>query len=397
MDREENIFDNTQIAFEYKNDDELKKAIWIFRLIGYPWLVRLGSRLTLWAVENKLPVRWVLKNTLFSQFCGGENLQETLQTVEKIYRYNVESILDYGVEGKQVEEEFDRTASEIKKNILLSKQNKAIPFAVFKPTGLIRFSLLEKLNTREKLSKEEEDEWTRARERFISVCKYAYENNVSVFVDAEESWIQTPVDNLVEECMLMFNKSKPVVYNTLQMYHTDRLDYLKQSIEWAKRNNIYYGVKLVRGAYMEKERERAEKLGYKSPIHPFKEATDNAFNQALHICVENRDVVAVCNATHNEKSCLLLIELMKKNNVDKQDPNFYFAQLYGMSDHISFNLADRQYRVAKYLPYGPVEDVVPYLIRRAQENTSVAGQQSRELSLLLKEWKRRKQTRNKHK
>lgn len=387
------IFENTEIAFAYKPDKELKKAHNIFTLIGMPWLVRIGSSFTLLAVKMRLPIKGILKHTLFSQFCGGENVEQTLQLVDRNARYNVKSILDYATEGIQSEERFEQIAHEIKQNIHIACNHPAIPFAVFKPSGIVRFGLLEKLASggENSLTQAEKEEWKKARNRFFSLFQEAYNAGVRIFVDAEEVWIQSPIDDLLWEATLTFNKNKAIIFNTLQMYRKDRIDFLKQDIAKARTHKVFLGYKFVRGAYMEKERERAAKMGYPSPIHNTKQQTDESYNEALRISVENDDIISLCNATHNEKSCYYLMELMDQKGIAKNDERYYFAQLLGMSDHISYNLASMGYNVAKYVPYGDVFDVIPYLIRRAQENTSIEGQQSRELQLIKKELRRRLQ------
>jgi proline dehydrogenase len=383
-------FSNTEIAFQYKSTKDLKKAYWLFKIIGYNWLIKVGPSLLNVALKLHLPVLGIIKNTVFKQFCGGETINECETVINTLGKYNVKTILDYSVEGKENEREFDKNVNQVLATIDKAKDNPNIPFSVFKPTGFARFSLLEKINAHKKLSVEEEKEFERVRARIDKMCQHAYQLNVPVFIDAEESWIQDVIDDLALEMMKKYNKEKAIVYNTAQMYRVDRLAYLKGLLAEAEKEDFYIGMKLVRGAYMEKERERAEKYGYESPIQPNKEATDRDFDLALKFCVQHFNRFAICCGTHNENSSLLLTQLMSQNNIEKNNPKIYFAQLYGMSDHISFNLAKAGYNVAKYVPYGPVKDVIPYLIRRAQENTSVAGQQSRELFLIKKELLRRK-------
>jgi proline dehydrogenase len=383
-------FSNTEIAFQYKSTKDLKKAYWLFKIIGYNWLIKVGPSLLNVALKLHLPVLGIIKNTVFKQFCGGETINECETVINTLGKYNVKTILDYSVEGKENEHEFDKNVNQVLATIDKAKDNPNIPFSVFKPTGFARFSLLEKINAHKPLSVEEENEFERVRTRIDKMCQYAYQLNVPIFIDAEESWIQDVIDDLALEMMKKYNKEKAIVYNTAQMYRVDRLAYLKGLLAEAEKEDFYIGMKLVRGAYMEKERERAEKYGYESPIQPNKEATDRDFDLALKFCVQHFNRFAVCCGTHNENSSLLLTQLMSQNNIEKNNPKIYFAQLYGMSDHISFNLAKAGYNVAKYVPYGPVKDVIPYLIRRAQENTSVAGQQSRELFLIKKELQRRK-------
>lgn len=381
-------FTDTKVAFEYKSDGELRQAYRLFKLLSYPALVNAGAVFAPLFVN--MGGKALIKKTLYRQFVGGETREECLTIIQLLAKYKVGSILDYSVEGEQSEESFEHCKTEIIKNIEFSKDKPYIPFCVFKPTGMIRFALLEKVSAGKDLSAAEKDEWARAKNRVMEVCQKAYEHHQPIFIDAEESWIQAAIDDIADECMQMFNQSECIVYNTYQLYRTDRLQFLKDSCAKARKNKYHLGAKLVRGAYMEKERERALKMGYPSPIHPDKPATDKTYNDALKFCVENIDIISVCAGTHNEESSQLLVDLMEQYKMDKADKRIFFSQLLGMSDHISFNLAKEGYNVVKYVPYGPVKSVLPYLIRRAQENTSVKGQTGRELSLIMRELKRRR-------
>jgi proline dehydrogenase len=383
-------FDNLENAFASKSNQEIKQAYWLFKLIGYPKLVALGSSITGKALDWHLPVKGIIKATIFKQFCGGENIEECTKAIEKLHQYGVGSILDYSVEGAKEEYEFDASCEEIIATVMKAKGNKSIPFSVFKVTGLGRFDILEKVSAGIKLSEDENAAYGRIRARVKKICETAYQSDVCIFIDAEESWIQQAIDYLATENMERYNASKAIVYNTIQLYRHDRLAFIKTSYEHAKSGNYHLGLKLVRGAYMEKERARAASNGYASPIQPSKEATDKDYNSALNYCLEHIQQIAICAGSHNEESNLLLTELMKKYAIANNDQRIYFSQLLGMSDHISFNLAKAGYNVAKYVPYGPVNAVFPYLTRRAQENTSIAGQMGRELSLLVAEKKRRK-------
>jgi proline dehydrogenase len=383
-------FDNLENAFASKSNQEIIQAYWLFKLIGYPKLVALGSSITGKALDWHLPVKGIIKATIFKQFCGGENIEECTKAIEKLHQYGVGSILDYSVEGAKEEYEFDDSCEEIIATVMKAKGNKSIPFSVFKVTGLGRFDILEKVSAGIKLSEDENAAYGRIRARVKKICETAYQSDVCIFIDAEESWIQQAIDDLATENMEHYNASKAIVYNTIQLYRHDRLAFIKTSYEHAKSGNYHLGLKLVRGAYMEKERARAASNGYASPIQPSKEATDKDYNLALTYCLENIQQIAICAGSHNEESNLLLTELMKKYAIANNDQRIYFSQLLGMSDHISFNLAKAGYNVAKYVPYGPVNAVFPYLTRRAQENTSIAGQMGRELSLLVAEKKRRK-------
>lgn len=389
-------FDNTEKAFAYKSDKDLKKAKFLFSTMGYPFFVPIGTRLTPFLMKTGLPINGIIRNTIFKQFVGGETLQETTPTVNLLDKYNVKVILDYGVEGKEGEENFDKATEEFVRVIEYAATQKNIPFISIKITGLARFALLETLNEAPRLrsgihdNEVENDEWERVKDRMYHICDIASQHNIGVLIDAEETWIQDPIDRLTMEMMEHFNKDKVVVYNTIQLYRHDRLDFLKLSHKIAKQANFLLGVKLVRGAYMEKERERAAQKKYPDPIQINKENTDKDFNAAVEYCITNINEIAVIVASHNEQSNLLAVDLLSKNNISANHPHIHFSQLYGMSDNITFNLASNNCSVSKYLPFGPIRDVIPYLMRRAQENSSVAGQTGRELSLIKKEIARRK-------
>lgn len=387
-------FDNTEVAFRHKNNAELKKAYWLFKLVGSPFLVKLGKLMTRVAMGIRFPIGWIIKPTIFAQFCGGETIAECAETTKVLDAQGVGTILDYSIEGKKEEDDFDATAKEILATIHTANQNPHIPFCVFKVTGICRFGLLEKLNDGDALNPEEQASWERVKSRVDLICAGARDAKTPVFIDAEESWIQEAIDQLAEDMMAKYNTEEAYVYNTVQLYRHDRLDYLKNLIAKAKETDYYLGVKLVRGAYMEKERERAEDLGYASPIQPDKASSDENFDLALKACIVNLEHVRVVAGTHNEASSSYLAQLMEQHGLQPSDNRVYFAQLYGMSDHISFNLSHLGYNVAKYVPYGPIREVVPYLIRRAEENTSVKGQTGRELGLILNEIKRRKGIKN---
>ncbi|WP_053992527.1 proline dehydrogenase family protein [Mangrovimonas sp. TPBH4] len=384
------LFDNTKVAFELKSDSELERAYFLFKMISHEPLVRIGTAATNFALKAHLPVEGLIRATVFDHFCGGVNEEDCLNVIDKMYDKGVCSVLDFSVEGKETEAHFDGAMETTLKIIRFADERKAMPIAVFKPTGFGRFHLYQKLGEGKTLTDSEQKEWDRVVERFDTVCKLAKEKDVEILIDAEESWMQNTADALVEEMMRRYNTEKPIVYNTLQTYRWDRLDFLKSLHEQAQKDGFKIGVKIVRGAYMEKERERAEDKGYASPICETKELTDKTFNDTLMYCLENLNDIAVFIGTHNEYSCYLAMDLMEQYKISRNDNRVWFGQLYGMSDHISFNLAHEGYNVAKYVPFGPVKDVMPYLIRRAEENTSVAGQTTRELNLLKKERSRRK-------
>ncbi|NHM05174.1 proline dehydrogenase family protein [Flavobacterium celericrescens] len=384
------IFDNTQVAFSLKSDTELERAYFLFKLIASQPLVKIGTAVTNFALKAHLPVEGLIRSTVFDHFCGGVNEVDCLKVVDKMYTKGVSSVLDYSVEGKEEEAQFDAALEMTLKTIEFAREREAIPFAVFKPTGFGRLDLYEKVGEKAVLTVAEQEEWSRVIARFDLACKTAYEKDVLLLIDAEESWMQDAADAIVTDMMRKYNKQKAIVFNTLQMYRWDRLDYLKQLHEQAKTEGFYIGMKLVRGAYMEKENERAAERGLKSPICISKEATDINYDAAVLYMVENIDKMAIFAGTHNEESSYKLMRLLEEKGITRDDKRIFFGQLLGMSDNISFNLAENKYNVAKYLPFGPVRDVMPYLIRRAEENTSVAGQTSRELTLIKKEKERRK-------
>jgi proline dehydrogenase len=395
-------FENTEIAFEYKTDKELKRAGFLFSTMARNWLVKLGTKFTPWIIKARLPVNGIIRKTIFGQFVGGETLEETSNVVKKLDPFNVQVILDYGVEGKEGEENFDHATDEFIKVIEYAGTQPHVPFMSVKLTGLARFALLEKLHAGadynetingiasvKELAENEKQEWQRVIVRLEKICKAAIENNTGVLIDAEESWIQNPVDALTMQMMQKFNIEKPVVYNTVQLYRTDRLQFLKDSYK-ASENNYLLGIKPVRGAYMEKERKRAGLLGYESPIQPDKEHADADYNAALEFCMDHINNIFIIVASHNEFSNLYATQLMEKKGIPPGDDHILFSQLYGMSDNITFNLAKAGFNASKYLPFGPIKDVIPYLMRRAQENSSVSGHTGRELGLIKKELGRRK-------
>jgi proline dehydrogenase len=389
-------FDNTENAFAYKSDKELKGAKFLFGTMGYPWFVQIGTRLTPFIMKTGLPVHGLIRKTIFKQFVGGETLDETAAVGETLGKYGIKVILDYGVEGKEGEDSFDHATDEFIRVIEYASTQTNIPFISIKITGLARFSLLQKLNEAPRLRsgihdhEEETAEWDRVRDRMYSICEVAAEKGIGVLIDAEESWIQDPIDRLTMEVMEEFNKEKVVVYNTIQLYRHDRLRFLELSHKIAKEQGFKLGVKLVRGAYMEKERSRAAERGQIALIQKDKTATDADFNHAVRFCFDHLDSTAVIIASHNEESNLLAAQLIHERNLPHNHPHIHFSQLYGMSDNITFNLAKEGFSVSKYLPFGPIRDVIPYLMRRAKENSSVSGQTGRELLLIKKELERRK-------
>lgn len=390
-------FDNTENAFAYKSDSELKSAAFLFKTMEFPWFVQVGTRLTPFVMKTGLPVHGIIRKTIFKQFVGGETLEETAAVGSVLGKYGVQVILDYGVEGKEGEENYDHATDEFIRVINYAATQTNIPFISIKVTGLARFGLLQTLDEAPRLRSGIHDheaeiaEWDRVRERMYIICEAAAEKNIGVLIDAEESWIQDPVDRLTIEMMEIFNKEKVIVYNTIQLYRHDRLHFLKLSHKIAQQQGFKLGMKLVRGAYMEKERERAFEKSYASPIQPDKTATDRDYNDSVKYCIDHINDISVIVASHNDESNLLAANLMEEKGLPHNHPHVHFSQLYGMSDNITFNLAKEGFNVSKYLPFGPIRDVIPYLMRRAQENSSMSGQTGRELSLIRKEIKRRKQ------
>lgn len=384
------LFNDTQIAFARYTTPELKKAHWMFRCFAYPSLVKMGNFFFPVAFAIKLPIKNIVKNTVFAHFCGGETLEEAMPVVEKLKQAGVQSILDFSVESSSTEASIVRNLLETQHSIKVASQHAEIPFAVFKPTGFGDPDLLEKASNGSILTDEEQALISRYENRIEQLCKAAYIAGKPILIDAEEVRYQAFIDNLVERMMLLFNKEKCIVFNTLQMYRTDRLAFLETSIAKARKDNYFLGLKFVRGAYMERERARAQKLGVQSPIYPSKEDTDNAFDEAIRIAFSNLDIVTIFCGSHNETSNALLASLIRESGISPCDKRIFFSQLFGMSDHISFNLAKLGFNVVKYIPYGPIKEVMPYLTRRAEENTSVRGQSGRELQRIKKELIRRK-------
>jgi proline dehydrogenase len=384
------IFDNTEVALALKSDSELNRALFLFEMIKKAPLVKIGAAVTNFALKAKLPVKKLIRATVFDHFCGGVNEEDCHGVIKKMHTKNVHTVLDYSVEGKEAEAQFDYALQKILKTLEFAKEDAAIPFIVFKPTGFGRFKIYQKLTEGNPLNDAENKEWQVIKDRFDNVCSKAYKYSIPILIDAEESWMQDAADALIEEMMEKYNKKDVILFNTLQAYRWDRLDYLKDLHARAKAKGFKIGMKLVRGAYMEKERERALKNKYKDPICKDKNTTDNLYNEVLNYMLPNLETMEIFAGTHNEESSYLLMKMMRKNNISENDKRIWFGQLYGMSDHISYNLSKLGYNVAKYLPFGPVKDVMPYLIRRAEENTSVAGQTSRELSIIKKERARRK-------
>lgn len=383
-------FDDTKIAFGSKSNIDLRRAYYLFKTISSPGLVKISKEAIKIARILHLPVAWAVKPTIYKQFVGGETLNECLPLVRTLEKFNVKAILDYSVEGISTLAYIRHTMDEILKTIDLAAIDPNIPFAVFKPTALCSEVVLEKTSTDNLETVNDQLEAQNFHDRMEMLCQYAFDKEVRIMIDAEDSWYQPYIDDVVCEMMEKFNRKTAIVYNTLQMYHMDRLDYLKVLYEKALDGNFFLGIKFVRGAYMEKERVRANQKGYPSPIQPDKNATDRSFNEGLSFAVSHIDRIHVFNGTHNEHSTRLLVSLMEEHGIKKNDERCYFSQLYGMSENISFILAKKGYNVAKYVPYGPVRSVLPYLIRRAEENTAIAGQSSRELSLIVQELKRRK-------
>jgi len=383
-------FEDTQIAFSYKPDSQLKKANFIFTVVNNPAISWLGTSLVKLGLAMHLPIKGIIRKTVFQHFCGGETIEESETTIELLGRHKVCTILDYAVEGEKTETGFDATCEEILSTFEEAKKSPHVPFCVFKVTGMADGELLTKIQANEKLTSEELEAFEKVKGRIDRICHKAFEFQIPVLIDAEETWLQTPIDDLAHDMMAKYNRQKAIVYTTYQMYRVDSVKNLKVALADASTNQHFLGIKIVRGAYMEKERERAGKMNYPDPIQPNKQATDDAFNQALEFCIDNISRISFVCGSHNEYSNQYLTTLIKKHELPHEDNRIWFSQLLGMSDNISFNLANAGYNVAKYVPFGHVTSVMPYLLRRASENTSVAGQSSRELRLIRKEIKRRK-------
>ncbi len=383
-------FDNTEIAFEHKSDKELKKLHFLFSLMNKRTLVSLGSLVTPIALKINFPfIKSVVETTIFNQFVGGHTLLDTQKNIDELYRFNTLTILDYGAESKTSEEDLDKVMNENIKAIELAASNSSVPVISTKLTGLAPNDLLINMQSNKELSEGEQRDKMKLENRLSKICERAHDLDVGVMIDAEESWMQDTIDSMVEDMMRAYNQSKNIVYNTFQLYRHDKLEYLKSSFEKAQNENYILGAKLVRGAYLKKENEYAKEHGIQSCVHSSKENTDTDFNQAIAFCVNNYQGLASVCASHNQKSSLFQAKLIEEKSIDKTHPHINFCQLFGMSDNITFNLAKAGFNVAKYVPYGPLKEVVPYLIRRAQENSSVTGDMSRELKLITKEMKRR--------
>ncbi|WDF70649.1 proline dehydrogenase family protein [Sphingobacterium oryzagri] len=386
-------FNNTEVAFRNKSDKDLEKAYWLFKMVANNALIKVGTPITTFALNIGLPIQGIIRNTIYKQFCGGESIEGCAPAIAELGQGGVTTILDYSVEGEESEKSFDDTCAEILRTVAYAKANSHISFCVFKPTGLGRFDLFAKLDAKQKLTEEERAEFDKVYERIDRICRACYEAKIKVLVDAEHSWIQDTIDDFAREMMEKYNKEEAIVYNTYQLYRSDKLASLKADFAYAQTQNFFLGAKIVRGAYMEIERERAAEKGYASPIQVDKQASDADYNAAIYFCLDHINRIGLMAGTHNEESSRLLAEEMLNRGISPKNDHVYFAQLLGMSDNLSFNLSAAGFQVAKYMPYGPVKAVMPYLFRRAQENTSVGGQTGRELNLLMKEKARRKRTR----
>ena len=383
------IFNNLETAFKDKTNYDLNRAYFLFLAINNSTIASILTSILRIAIYLKLPVTSIIKSTIYKHFCGGTSIENSQNTINKLWKSNIGTILDFSAEGKAKEEDFTKVMQETILSINKAKDEKSIPFSVFKPTGLASFNLLEKINNHQHLNNKEKEENQKFKLRINNICKTANDNNTPIFIDAEESWIQNNIDNIALNMMRKYNKNKAIIFNTLQLYRKDRIDYLKYMIKDAKTKKYIIGVKLVRGAYHEQEIKRAKINNITCPVYKNKYDTDKNYNHAIKICIENINYIELCVGTHNEKSIEILIQLMKQHNIKNNNKKIYISQLLGMSDNISYNAAKENYNVAKYVPYGPVKDVLPYLIRRAEENTSISGQMGRELKNIIKEKKRR--------
>ena len=384
------LLDNTKNGFTLKSNFELKKAYFLFRIISNKSLTNIGKKALQIALKLRLPILFLVKRTVFEQFCSGESLDDSFETVQRLYDKNVKSYLSYSVEGLENEKSYDLSLKEVLNSIEFVAKNNIIDFTVFKPTAIANSKILQKVSEKKILDEKENELYGKALERFDTICNLAHKKGVKMLVDAEESWIQDPIDEIVLKMMMKYNKHEAIIYNTAQMYRHDRLDYLNRLKNIAEKEKFFIGIKLVRGAYIEQENKRAIKINYKSPICDSKNLTDTNFNNGASFILSNLNIFSLFSGTHNEESIYKIIDIMKLNNINKNNSKIWFGQLYGMSDNISFNLANKGFNAIKYLPFGPIKEVIPYLIRRAEENTSVKGQTSRELELIKTELKRRK-------
>lgn len=383
-------FNNTEVAFSNKSDKELKKTSWLFRMINNPNLVKIGSKLSLLGIKFNIPFTdTIIRKTIFPQFCGGESLLDSQPVIDKLYEYDVMTILDYGSESKSDEDDLDTTMDETIRAIEMAASNNSVPVVSTKLTGLIDKRVLAKMHNKEVLTEGEQRNYQHLVERIEEICDNAKKLGIAIFVDAEESWLQDPIDELVMEMMEKYNNDGVCVYNTYQLYNIYKLEHIKRDHKRCLEKGVLFGAKLVRGAYMDKERERAKEMGYKSPIHIDKQSTDIDFNKGIEYCIENYETISTCCASHNAESNILQAQLMFDKSIPNDHHHAYFCQLYGMSDNITFNLANAGYNAGKYVVYGPIKDVIPYLIRRTEENASVTGDMSRELQMIEKELKRR--------
>jgi len=384
------LLDNTKNGFTLKSNFELKKAYFLFRIISNKSLTNIGKKALQIALKLRLPILFLVKRTVFEQFCSGESLDDSFETVQRLYDKNVKSYLSYSVEGLENEKSYDLSLKEVLNSIEFVANNNIIDFTVFKPTAIANSKILQKVSEKKILDEKENELYATALERFDTICNLAHKKGVKMLVDAEESWIQDPIDEIVLKMMMKYNKHEAIIYNTAQMYRHDRLNYLNRLKNIAEKEKFFIGIKLVRGAYIEQENKRAIKNNYKSPICDSKNLTDTNFNNGASFILSNLNIFSLFSGTHNEESIYKIIDIMKLNNINKNNSKIWFGQLYGMSDNISFNLANKGFNAIKYLPFGPIKEVIPYLIRRAEENTSVKGQTSRELELIKTELKRRK-------
>ena len=384
------LLDNTKNGFSLKSNFELKKAYFLFKIISNKSLTNIGKKALELSLKLRLPILFLVKGTVFEQFCSGESLDESFKTVERLYDKNVKSYLHYSVEGLENEESYDTSLNEVIDSIEFVAKKNILDFTVFKPTAIASSKILQKVSENKSLDNNEQGLYDKILSRFDTICNFAHKKGVKILVDAEESWIQDSIDEIVLRMMIKYNKQETIVFNTSQMYRHDRLDYLKRLKDIAEKERFFIGIKLVRGAYIEKENKRAIKNNYRSPICDSKKLTDLNFNEGASFILSNLNIFSLFSGTHNEESIYNIIDLMKSNKVNNSNQKVWFGQLYGMSDNISFNLANEGFNAIKYLPFGPIKEVIPYLIRRADENTSVKGQTSRELELIKSELKRRK-------
>lgn len=378
-------------AFSHYSISQLRRTKVLFKILQNPLVSWFSGFVPHIPILLRLPfVKSLIKHYIFSHFCGGEDWKEVHQSALKLQKQNILSSLDYSVECKQTEQDYE-TTKKVLLNVLEEAKNLShIPFCVLKITGLGRFALLEKIHNGQTLSDNEKAEWQRVQSRFDSICEKAVDCNTKLLVDAEESWIQKPIDNIVKRAMKRHNQNEPMIYNTYQLYLKAKYEQLKTDWEKAKEKGYILGSKLVRGAYMEKETKRAVKMHLPNPIQPSKAKCDQDFNDSLKFCLKHIDDFGIYIGTHNIESTQKARQLMQEYGIAKSDERVFFSQLLGMREILSYELAQQDYLVSKYTPFGKIAEVIPYLLRRIQENSSVKDQLNDEIKVITRELENQK-------